>query len=85
MADRRSQATVKRVAIFVKERGDGCEKYIRRPYDVVEYFWGNAPPTTYIQPCMGRPLSRSEVDERYDDVRFYSTPPPWDLVSPSGR
>jgi hypothetical protein len=79
------QAKVRRTAIFIKEWRAGKDFYTRRPYDVVEYNWGDGPPDVYLQPHMGRPMSRTEDEEAYDDVRFYSTPPEWDLMAPARR
>jgi hypothetical protein len=75
-------AKIKRTAVFVKERRDGKDAFIRRPYDVVEYNWGDGNLPTYLQPHFGRPRSMTLDEEMYDDVRFYSTTPDWDLVCP---
>jgi hypothetical protein len=77
---RTAQAIVKRNAIFVKEMKDGHQVYVRRPYDLVEYNWGEEGIKTYLQPHFGQPQSKTLRSEVYDDVRFYSTPPDWDLI-----
>jgi hypothetical protein len=53
MADRASQPTVYRYAIFVKIRKNGKTVYNRRPYDVVELDWCNGERYPYIQPLLG--------------------------------
>lgn len=78
---RTDKAIVKRNAIFVKERKNGRDVYVRRPYDLVEYNWGDTTANaTYLQPHYGHTQSRETRSEVYDDVRFLSEPPPWDLI-----
>lgn len=79
MADRTAQAVVKRSAVFVRERRAGKDTFIRRPYDIVEYFWGNAAPVTYLQPHSGR---EGTIEYVYDDIRTYSVTPDWDVIQP---
>jgi hypothetical protein len=78
---RRDQAIVKRYAVFVKQRRDGHDYFIRRPYDSVEYNWGDGDVKTYLQLRIGSGFSRSVNEEGYDDVRIYSTPPAWDIIN----
>jgi len=80
---RTSVAKVKRIAVFVKEWSNGSFAYNHRPYDVVEYDWGEGERKTYLQPHFGRTRSATLDEEIYNDVRFYSTPPEWDLTTPS--
>jgi len=78
---RTATAIVKRNAIFVKERKDGREVYVRRPYDLVEYNWGDASANrAYLQPHFGVTQSKSVRSEVYDDIRIFDTPPDWDLI-----
>lgn len=71
---------VSQVAVFVKERKDGRDVFVRRPYDLVELNWGDGTgPNTYLRPSFGR-RSREEKSEVYADVRFFDTPPKWDLI-----
>ena len=79
---RRDQAIVKRFAIFVKDWRGGSYVYRHRPYDVVEYDWGEGERKTYLQPHFGHTRSRTLSEEVYDDVRFYSSAPEWDLTGP---
>jgi hypothetical protein len=70
---------VTRNAVYVKERKDGKDVFVQRPYDLVELNWGDANPNpTYIQPH-GYTLSKSLRSRVYDDVRYYDAPPVWDL------
>jgi hypothetical protein len=80
---RYAQAKIRRIAIFVKDWRGGSYAYDHRPYDVVEYDWGEGERKTYLQPHFGRTRSATLDDEIYNDVRFYSTPPEWDLTAPS--
>lgn len=82
---RTAQAIVKRNAIFVKEMKNGKAVFVRRPYDLVEYNWGDTTANaTYLQPHYGHTQSRTERAEVYDDIRFYDTPPLWDICPGSG-
>lgn len=80
---RAAQAIVKRYAVFVKitYAGGGTNpqqfQFVRRPYDIVSYNWGNGEEYTYIQPS-ARGNSRTLDSEVYDGVRFYDVSPPWD-------
>lgn len=77
---RTEKAIVKRSAIFVIEMKDGKKVYVRRPYDLVEYNWGDTSANrAYLQPCFGR-RSAEEKSEVYDDVRFFDRAPDWDLI-----
>ena len=76
---RTNQAVVKRNAVFVKEKRDGKDVYVRRPYDLVEYNWGEVSANrAYLQPHFGT-TSRAVRSVIYDDIRIYDSPPDWDL------
>lgn len=77
---RTAQATVRRFIVFVKVRRDNVDYLDRRPYDVVEYNWGEGPLETYLQPHFGSTRSPSETEELYHDIRVYSEYPTWDLM-----
>ena len=79
---RYAQAKIRRIAIFVKDWRGGSYAYDHRPYDVVEYDWGEGERKTYLQPHFGRSRSGTVATEMYDDVRFYTTAPEWDLSGP---
>ncbi len=79
---RTAQATIKRFAIFVKERRQGKDVFVFRPYDVVELNDGDGPAKTYLQPHCHRIRSASEDEVLYDDVRTYNQAPEWDLMNP---
>lgn len=73
-------AIVKRNAIFVKEKKDGRYVYVRRPFDIVEYNWGDTSANrTYIQPHFNSTFTRSVRSPVYDDIRIYDAPPDFDL------
>ena len=78
---RTDQAIVKRFIVFVKRTANGVTQYDRRPYDVVEYDWGEGGRETYLQPHFGQTRSSSEVEELYDGIRTYDTYPDWDFIS----
>ena len=98
-SDRLPQARIKTYAIFVKQNaintktGGRTERFVRRPYNIVEYDWNNGEPVrTYLQPAgprrtLGQSAGAVTVDfgsiyniEVYDDVRFYDTPPSFDSI-----
>ena len=92
MSARSSQAVVKRFAVYVREYSEGKYMYLARPYDLVEYDWGNGEVIQYIQPHHSSGYSRvgaaaasanKMAREAYDDVRIYNTPPWFDLSAPS--
>lgn len=86
MPTRTAQAKIRRYAVFVKElrndRTTAKQKstvYIRRPFNIVEYDWSDGnPKKTYLEPTGGRSKARSEVEEVYDDLKIFDTPPDWD-------
>jgi hypothetical protein len=78
---RTNQAIVKRFIVFVKRTANGVTQWDRRPYDVVEYNWGEGDRQTYLQPHFGQTRSASEVEELYDGIREYDDYPAWDFIS----
>ena len=76
---RTNQAKVRRFIVFVITRRDNVNYYDRRPYDVVEYNWGEGALETYLQPHFGSTRSAIEREEIYDDLRIYTEYPIWDL------
>jgi hypothetical protein len=80
---RTEQAIVKRYIVFVRKgiEGGATTQYNRRPYDVVEYNWGDGNKETYLQPHFGQSRSASETEELYDGIRIYDTFPDWDFIS----
>lgn len=80
---RTDQAIIKRYIVFVKRNTDGGAnvQYQHRPYDVVEYDWGDGSRETYLQPHFGVTRSPSEASEIYDGIRVYDNFPDWDFIS----
>lgn len=77
MAARKSAnaAGVRKVkAVFVKHlySGGNTFKYIRQPFNIIEYDWGNGETADYIELCLGNRFRshRNEDSECYDDVLF---------------
>ena len=76
---RNAQATVRRFAVYVRRVVTGVETLVRRPYDVVEYRWGNGEQYTYLQPYFG--VSRTLDEDIFDGIRIYDKAPVWDITS----
>ena len=88
VTDARSNlATIKRYAVFIRRnnRGGGPdpnEQFVFKPYDIVQYDWGNGEKYTYIQfHQRGNSMTLDEL--LYDGVRFYDAPPVWDPQAPT--
>lgn len=84
MADRADTtlfAKVKRTAVYVKEKIDGVDVFVHRPYDIVEYDYGTGSRDTYLLPHFGKTQSETGVTEVYDDIRVFKTAPDWDLTN----
>lgn len=86
MARSGNKATVKRVMVIIHERSNGVDKYIRRPYDLVEYNWGGGEIQNFLQLRLGdtrfstlpEKYGATTQREEYDDIRIYHTRPEWD-------
>lgn len=66
-----------RIMVLVKTIRDGKEKFIREPYDIVRYNWGDGTVQTGIEPTCGRALSPLESEELYDEVKTFDAPGPY--------
>jgi hypothetical protein len=63
-------------AIFVRRVITGREQFVREPYNVVSLNFGDGTDVqTYVEPTCGVARSPSEREEKYDEVRFYDSPP----------
>ena len=70
-------------AVFIKEeRFIGAQrrfKYIRQPFNLVEYDWGNGEYKTYLELCLGNRFfnrdtaTTSSEWEEYDDVLLFDS------------
>ena len=66
----------KKSAVFIKSVSEGKETFRREPYNIVSLdFMDGTEVKTFVEPICGRPLSPSEKEEVYDEVRFYDSPP----------
>ena len=61
-------------AVFAKSPRDGGSsfKYIRQPFNLVRYKWGNGEETTGMELCLGNRFRSYTGDETesYDDIRI---------------
>ena len=66
----------KTAAIFVRSVSENKESFVREPYNVVSYDYGDGSAVqTYVEPICGRALSPLEREEKYDEVRIYDSQP----------
>ena len=63
-------------AVFIKTLSEGKESFRREPYNIVSLDFGDGSAIqSFVEPTCGRPMSPLEREEKYDEVRFYTSPP----------
>ena len=59
-------------AIFIRSVSDGKETFTRAQFNIVSINWGDGSDIkTFQEPTGGRPISPSQRDEVYDEIRIY--------------
>ena len=68
-----ADGVVYRIAVYLRTARDGGAKYkyVRQPFDLVRYDWGNGDRSSYMQLTIGSGVTRS-TNVEYDEVRFVS-------------
>lgn len=60
------------VAVFTQELRNGKKVYLRQPFNLVRFHWGNGEYQTYMELVLGNRFKSytGDTEERYDEVRI---------------
>ena len=68
-----SEGVRKNIAVFAKAPRNGGNSfvYIRQPFNIVQFDWGNGEYATYFELCLGNRFRSyaGDATEKYDDMR----------------